>query len=173
PERAEPGGRQNAVVYIGRNDPRKGLEVLLRAWPEVRRRTGARLRLIGAEPNSVRLLMARRKLSDDGIDLLGVVVGAPLTAELRAAKALAAPSLGRESFGMALVRAFACATPVVASNISGYADVMSPDVGTLVPPGDPDALAAALVSLLQDEPRRQDLGAAARARAIDEYSWEG
>jgi phosphatidylinositol alpha-mannosyltransferase len=172
PERAEPGGRRNAVVYIGRNDPRKGLEVLLRAWPEVRRSTGARLRLIGAEPSSVRMLMTRKKLSDEGVDLLGVVVGAPLTAELRAAKALAAPSLGRESFGMALVRAFACATPVVASNIPGYAGVMSPDVGTLVPPGDPAALAGALVALLRDEPRRLELGTAARARAVDEYSWD-
>jgi phosphatidylinositol alpha-mannosyltransferase len=113
--------------------------------------------------------MAKRRLSDEGVDLLGVVVGAPLTAELRAAKALAAPSLGRESFGMALVRAFACATPVVASDIPGYAAVMSADTGALVPPGDPDALAGALVSLLEDEPRRRLLGASAR----EEYSWEG
>jgi phosphatidyl-myo-inositol alpha-mannosyltransferase len=171
PDQADPGQRKNTVVFIGRNDPRKGLEVLLRAWPEVRRRTGARLRLIGADPNSVRLLMARRRFGNDGIDLLGVIVGAPLTAELRSAKALVAPSLGAESFGMVLVRAFGCATPVVASNIPGYAQVMSPQVGTLVPPGDPAALASALVALLEDEPRRQLLGAAARKRALERYAW--
>jgi len=99
-------------------------------------------------------------------------VGAPLTAELLAAKALVAPSLGGESFGMVLVRAFGCATPVVASNISGYADVVSPEVGLLVPPGDAAALADGLVGLLEDEPRRQSLGAAARARAREEYAWE-
>src|SRR5581483_5029564 len=117
----DPGGRRNTVVFIGRNDPRKGLEILLRAWPEVRRRTGAQLQVIGADPRSVRLLLARRRLSAEGIDLLGVRVGEALTSELSAAKALVAPSLGGESFGMVLARAFSCATPVVASDIPGYA----------------------------------------------------
>jgi phosphatidylinositol alpha-mannosyltransferase len=172
PAKADPGGRQNTVVFIGRNDPRKGLEVLLRAWPEVRRRTGARLRLVGADPQSVRLLMARAGLSAEGVDLLGVLVGEPLTTELRRAKALAAPSLGGESFGMVLARAFGCATPVVASDIPGYAQVMSPESGLTVPPGHADALAGALISLLQDEPRRQSFGEAARARALERYSWD-
>jgi phosphatidylinositol alpha-mannosyltransferase len=171
PRHADPGGRRNTVVYIGRNDPRKGLEILLRAWPEVHRRTGARLRVIGADPQGVRLLMARRRLSPVGIDLLGVVVGRPLTAEVGAAMALVAPSLGGESFGMVLTRAFSCATPVVASDIPGYAQVMSPEVGISVPPGDPAALTGALIALLQDEPRRQRLGVAARARAIERYAW--
>jgi phosphatidyl-myo-inositol alpha-mannosyltransferase len=171
PPEAEPGGRRNTVVYIGRDDPRKGLAVLLRAWPEVHKRTSARLRLIGVGPRAVRLLMARKGFSDEGVDLLGVVVGEPLTSELRAAKLLAAPSLGGESFGMVLARAFGCATPVVASDIPGYARVMAPEVGLTVPPGDPGALAEAIVSLLEDEPRRQALGAAARARALERYSW--
>jgi phosphatidylinositol alpha-mannosyltransferase len=173
PPEADPGGRRNTVVFIGRNDPRKGLEILLRAWPEVHGQTGARLRVIGADPQAVRLLMARRRLSAEGVDLLGVVVGEPLTSELAAAKALAAPSLGGESFGMALTRAFGCATPVVASDIPGYAQVMSPEVGITVPPGDPDALAQALISLLQDEARRRRLGAAARERALERYAWSG
>jgi phosphatidylinositol alpha-mannosyltransferase len=171
PDYADPAVRRNTVAYVGRNDPRKGLEVLLRAWPEVRRRTGARLRLIGADPQSVRLLMARRRLSEEGVDLLGVIVGEPLSAELGAARALVAPSLGGESFGMALVRAFGCATPVVCSDIPGYAQVMSPEVGILVPPGDPEALAEALIALLEDEPRRRNLGAAARTRALERYAW--
>jgi phosphatidylinositol alpha-mannosyltransferase len=171
PPEADPGGRENTVLFIGRNDPRKGLEVLLRAWPEVRRQTGATLRVIGADPQSVRLLVARRRLSLDGIELLGVVVGDPLTTELLRAKALAAPSVSGESFGMVLTRAFGCATPVVASDISGYAQVMAPEVGMLVPPGDPAALAGALTELLQDDERRQRLGVAARARALERYSW--
>ena len=171
PEHADPAVRRNTVVFVGRNDPRKGLEVLLRAWPEVHTRTGARLRLIGADPQSVRLLMARRRLSEVGVDLLGVVVGDPLSAELGAAKALVAPSLGGESFGMALVRAFGCATPVVCSNIPGYAQVMSPEVGVMVPPGEPGALARALIALLEDEPRRRRLGAAARVCALERYAW--
>ncbi|MGB2952859.1 MAG: glycosyltransferase family 4 protein [Gaiellaceae bacterium] len=171
PAQADPGGRRNTVVCVGRNDPRKGLEILLRAWQEVHGRTGARLRLVGADPQSVRLLMTRQRLSAEGVDLLGVLVGEPLTAELGRAKALAAPSLGGESFGMVLARAFGCATPVVASDIPGYAQVMSPEIGITVPPGDVGALAGALIALLQDEPRRRSLGEAARARALERYSW--
>ena len=77
--------------------------MLLRAWPEVRRRTGATLRVIGADPRAVRLLMSRQRLSDEGVELLGVMVGDPLTPGARAqAKLLCAPSLGGESFGMVL-----------------------------------------------------------------------
>ena len=47
PPEAEPGGREHRVVFAGRQEPRKGLQVLLRAWPDVHRRTGARLRVAG------------------------------------------------------------------------------------------------------------------------------
>ncbi len=111
--------------------------MLLRAWPEIQRRTGARLRIVGADPLAVRLLLTRARVSDEGIDVLGFLSQEDLTAELLAAKALVAPSLGGESFGMVLTRAFACATPVVASDITGYRDVMTPETGLLVPAGRP------------------------------------
>ena len=172
PDRAEPGGREHRFVFAGRQEPRKGLQVLLRAWPEVRRRTGARLRIAGADPLAVRLLLARLRVPDDGIDVLGFLSQDDLTAELSSAKALVAPSLGGESFGMVLTRAFACAAPVVASDIEGYRDVMTAETSVPVPPGDADALAEALVSLVDDEPRRLALAAAARELAIDRYSWD-
>ncbi len=172
PPTADPGGRNGNVVFIGRNEPRKGLPVLLRAWPEVRERTGARLRLIGADPVSIRWLARRQGFSLDGVDLLGGVHEDDLTEELQAASLLVAPSLGGESFGMVLTRAFSCATPVVASNIEGYAQVADHDeTGILVPPGDSDALAAAVVALLSDEERRCAYGAAAR-KAAEPYSWD-
>jgi phosphatidylinositol alpha-mannosyltransferase len=95
-----------------------------------------------------------------------------LTEELQAASLLVAPSLGGESFGMVLTRAFSCGTPVVASNIEGYAQVADHDeTGILVPPGDSTALAAAVVMLLQDEERRRTFGAASR-KAAEPYSWD-
>jgi phosphatidylinositol alpha-mannosyltransferase len=172
PPEAEAGGREHRIVFAGRQEPRKGLQILLRAWPEIRERTGARLRLVGADPLAVRLLLTRERVSEDGIDVLGFLDQDAFTAELLAAKALVAPSLGGESFGMVLTRAFACATPVVASDIAGYRDVMSPEAGVLVPSGDPAALARAVVELLEDEPRRRALGAAARELARERYSWE-
>jgi phosphatidylinositol alpha-mannosyltransferase len=165
------GARDDTIVFIGRQEPRKGMSVLLAAWPDVHRRTGARLRLVGADPLAVRLLIQRKRFSEEGVDILGIVDDATLTHELQRAKALAAPSIGGESFGMVLTRAFACGTPVVASDIPGYRDVMREDTGLLVPPGDPAALADALVALLSDEARRQQRGAAARRLAQERYAW--
>ena len=171
PEHADPAARKNQIAFVGRHEPRKGLPVLLRAWPEIRRQTGARLRILGADPLQVRLLLTRLRVPEDGIDALGFVQEEERTSELLAAKAFVAPSIGGESFGMVLTEAFACATPVVASNIPGYRDVMTAKTGVLVPPEDPAALAQALIDLLADEPRRQSLGIGARERAHD-FSWE-
>src|SRR5688500_4546303 len=171
PDDVEPGGREHKIVFAGRQEPRKGLQVLLRAWPELRERTGARLRIAGADPLAVRLLLTRLRVPDDGIDILGFLTQDELTAELASAKALVAPSLGGESFGMVLTRAFACATPVVASDIPGYRDVITPETSVSVAPGDPEALGEAVDELLADEVEREELGAAARALAIEKYSW--
>jgi phosphatidyl-myo-inositol alpha-mannosyltransferase len=172
PDQADPASREGHVVFVGRQEPRKGLQVLLRAWPEIHRTTGTRLRVIGADPLAVRLLFSRLRVSADGVDVLGFLSQEDLTAELLRAKALVAPSLGGESFGMVLTRAFACATPVVASDISGYRGVMEPEAGLLVPPDDPRALAAAVAELLADEPAREKLGRAARVIAEERYSWD-
>src|SRR5256714_3722096 len=165
PEVAEPGGRENRIVFVGRQEPRKGLQVLLRAWPEVRRQTGARLRVVGADPLQVRLLLTRHRIPDEGIDALGFVSEQERTEELLKAKAFVAPSLGGESFGMVLTEAFACATPVVASDIPGYRDVMTAETGVLVRPDDPRALAQGVSRLPADGPRRPQVGARRPRRA--------
>ncbi|HTO24432.1 MAG TPA: glycosyltransferase family 4 protein, partial [Gaiellaceae bacterium] len=172
PPHADPGGREHRLVFAGRHEARKGLQVLLHAWPEIRRRTGATLRVIGADPLRVRLAITRLRIDDDGIDVLGFLDQDQFTEELLAAKALVAPSLGGESFGMVLTRAFACATPVVASDISGYRDVMTPETAAAFPAGDEAALADAVEALLADEPRRQEMGAAARRLVQERYSWD-
>jgi phosphatidyl-myo-inositol alpha-mannosyltransferase len=171
PMRSDAGNRDGNVVFIGRNEQRKGLQVLLRAWPRVAERTGARLRVVGADPLSVRWLARREGFSLDAVDLLGGLYEDELTGEVQTASLLAAPALGGESFGMVLTRAFASATPAVASDIEGYAAVATPESALLVPPGDPDALAEALIELLEDEPRRRALGEGAR-KVAEGYSWE-
>jgi phosphatidylinositol alpha-mannosyltransferase len=171
PDHAAPGEREHVVVFAGRHEPRKGLHVLLGAWPEIRRRTGARLRVAGADPLAVRLLLTRLHVPDDGIEILGFLSQDELTRELSRAKALVAPSLGGESFGMVLTRAFACATPVVASDIPGYREVVTDETAVVVPPDDRQALVAGVAGLLADEPRREAMGAAARALANAHYAW--
>jgi len=172
PPQAEPGGREHRITFAGRQESRKGLHVLLRAWPEIHRATGARLHIAGADPLAVSLLQSRLGADRAGIVVRGFLSQEELTSELLGTKALVAPSLGGESFGMVLTRAFACAAPAVASDIPGYREVMTPETGVSVPPGDPEALAQAVIGLLEDEPRRQELGAAARELAVERYSWD-
>ena len=171
PDEVAPRGREHAIVFAGRHEPRKGLQVLLRAWPEIRRRTGATLKICGADPLAVRLLLTRLRVSDDGIEILGFLPQDEFTELLRSVKTLVATSVGGESFGMVLTRAFACALPVVASDITGYRDVMTPETSVSVPPEDPRALTEAVVALLADEPRRIEMAAAARSLAQERYAW--
>jgi phosphatidylinositol alpha-mannosyltransferase len=173
PESARMAEREHRIVFAGRQEPRKGLHVLLRAWPEIRRRTGLRLTVAGADPLAVRLLLTRLRVSDEGIDIVGFLRQEELTETLLGAKALVAPSLGQESFGMVLTRAFACGLPAVASDIPGYREVLDAAASLAVAPDDPAALVEAVCELVSDEPRRVSMGEAARELAIDRYSWPG
>jgi phosphatidylinositol alpha-mannosyltransferase len=171
PESAPAGDREHRIVFAGRQEARKGLQILLRAWPEIRRRSGLRLTVAGADPLAVRLLLARLRISDDGIDVVGFLSQEELTRTLLGAKALVAPSLGQESFGMVLTRAFACSLPAVASDIPGYREVLEPEASVTVVPGDVRALVEAVCELVEDEPRRQAMGHAARELAAGLYAW--
>ena len=172
PDAAGPEERLNHVVFVGRHDPRKGLPTLLRAWPEIHQATGARLRLIGTDPLQYRLLHARIRFDEAGIDVLGIIPNEARTREFSTAKVAVQPSLGGESFGLVLAEAFACATPAVASDIRGYAAVATPETAVLVPPGEPGPLSEAVIGLLRDEERRVAMGRAARLLAQENYSWD-
>jgi glycosyltransferase involved in cell wall biosynthesis len=104
--------------------------------------------------------------------VLGIVPNEVRTHEFLRAKVSVTPALGGESFGLVLAEAFACATPAVASNIPGYAAVATPEAARLVPPSDPDALAAALIDVLSDEERRVEMGRAAREHATANFGWD-
>jgi phosphatidylinositol alpha-mannosyltransferase len=172
PEHADPADRDHTVTFMGRHDPRKGLPTLLRAWPQIHRATGARLRLMGTDPLQYRLLHARLGFDEAGIDVLGIVTNEVRTHEFSRAKVSVTPALGGESFGLVLAEAFACATPAVASDIPGYAAVATPEAARLVPPSDPEALAAAVIDVLSDEERRVEMGRAAREHALASFAWD-
>ncbi len=171
PPAAPAGDREHRIVFAGRQEPRKGLQVLLRAWPELHRRSGLRLTVAGADPLAVRLLLTRLRVSDDGIDVVGFLSQDELTRTLLGAKVLVAPSIGQESFGMVLTRGFACALPAVASDIPGYREVLTPEAAVSVEPNDPEALTDAVCALVEDEARREAMGEAARVLAVERYAW--
>jgi phosphatidylinositol alpha-mannosyltransferase len=155
------------ILFIGQAVERKGLPVLLRAFEALREHVPATLTLVGASPEEV----AHMTLEDRGIRALGKVSDEQKLAELARADVLCAPSLHGESFGMILTEAFAAATPVLASDIPGYRDVVRDGVdGQLVAPGDPLALAEALRRLALDSSRREHMARASRERA-ERFAW--
>jgi len=156
------------ILFIGRAEGRKGLPVLLRAFEALRAAgVDARLTVAGATELEVEPLL----LDTEGVEIAGRVTEEEKWRLLGDADLLCAPSLGGESFGMVLTEAFASSTPVVASRIAGYRDVVrSRQDGLLVPPGDAVELGEALRDLALDPERRQRMARSARERA-DRYAW--
>jgi len=158
------------LLFVGRPEERKGLPVLLTAFEALIEHEDARLTVIGADRGDVARYLAD-EASLERIDALGRVSSERLWAGLHEADLLCAPSLAGESFGMVLTEAFAAGTPVIASNIAGYADVVNDGSdGILVPPADPQRLAEELQLLSRDGERLARMGAAARESA-QRYAW--
>lgn len=149
------------VVFTGRLHPQKNLDLLLDAWPEVTRRTGANLVLVGDGPDRARLQERARALGvGDRVHFAGAV---PDPAEhLRAADVFALPSVA-EGMSNSLLEAMATALPCLASDIGGNTDLLDHGrTGLLVPFGDPNAWSVALIRVLEDSALARRLGDAAR-----------
>ena len=145
-----------AVVFVGRADRRKGLDVLLEAWPEVTRRVPpATLVVIGA---------ASPVPPPVGVTFLGRVTDAEKYRRLAGAAALVAPNRGGESFGIVLAEAMAAGCAVVASALPGFVHVAG-DAARFVAPGDPEALGDALCGLITDREALAELQERGRRRA--------
>jgi phosphatidylinositol alpha-mannosyltransferase len=155
------------ILFVGLPVERKGLPILLRAFEALRDHIPATLTLVGPDPEDVAPLLHDPR----GVQALGKVCDAEKSAQLSRAEVLCAPSLHGESFGMVLTEAFAAHTPVVASDIPGYRDVVREGTdGLLTPPGDALALAEALRQLALEPQRRRAMAAAARERA-ERFAW--
>jgi phosphatidylinositol alpha-mannosyltransferase len=164
-ERADADGLR--IVFVGQAVERKGLPLLLRAFEALRERVPCELTVIGPTREELAPLL----VDDRGVRALGKVDDERKAAELRRADVLCAPSLRGESFGMVLTEAFAAGTPVVASDIAGYRDVVRDGVdGVLVAPADAQALAEALRDL-HDEPERRLQMARAAASDVERFAW--
>jgi phosphatidyl-myo-inositol alpha-mannosyltransferase len=158
------------LVFVGRAEERKGLPILLSAYEALVEHVPTHLTVVGADPEEV-----HRRISDpavaEGVDVLGKVSEGVLWRALGEADVLCAPSLAGESFGMVLIEAMAAGTPVVASGIAGYSDVVTDGVdGVLVPPADPQRLAEELQSLWHEPERRKAMAEAGR-RSAQRYAW--
>jgi phosphatidylinositol alpha-mannosyltransferase len=164
---ANPDDELLRIVFVGQAVERKGLPMLLRAFEALRDHIPCELTVIGPSADELGPLM----LDPTGVTALGKVDDERKREVLERADVLCAPSLGSESFGMVLTEAFAAGTPVVASDIAGYRDVVRDGVdGVLVPRGDATALAEALRDL-HDEPERRRHMAVEGARGVERFAW--
>ncbi len=165
-------GKQN-VLFVGRLEKRKGLKYLLAAFHHVQRHFPM-TRLIVVGPDGGQREECERLVAHNGVRdvvFVGYVHYGELPRYYGTADIFCAPSTGLESFGIVLLEAMAAAKPIVASNIDGYASVVSQgDEGLLVEPKDEDALADALMRLLADKGLREEMGARGRKKA-EEHSW--
>jgi len=144
------------VAFVGRDDRRKGLDVLLQAWP----------RVLGMVPDAELVVVgASRDLQIRGVSFEGRVSEERKRSLLGSAAVYCGPNTGGESFGIALVEGMAASCAVVVSDLPAFRSVAGP-VADYVRPGDVENLAAALVSVLTNRARMHTMGEAARQRAL-------
>jgi glycosyltransferase involved in cell wall biosynthesis len=153
------------LLCVGRLIPIKGHETLLRAFAAAREEIPElTLDLAGAGP----LEGALRRLAGDGVTFLGHV--APPQPLIEQSAIVVVPSLG-EGFGMVALEAMERGRPVIGSRVGGLPEIVG-ETGLLVPPGEVEPLRAAIVELARDLPHAAELGRAARARALAEFTEE-
>jgi phosphatidylinositol alpha-mannosyltransferase len=161
------------LLFVGRLDPRKGLQYLIAAMPEVLERTRGRARLliIGDSYLRARFEAMVPAVARPHVRFLGHVPSHDLPRWYATGDIFVSPASGNESFGIVLVEAMAAGRAVVASDIPGYRSVITPgEDGVMFPPGDVSALGRALVALIEDPARRQRLAERGRQRALD-FAW--
>lgn len=168
----EVSGGPQTLGFLGRMDePRKGLQVLLKAFETLgRARPG--LRLLVAGPGDADDVLARVPADlRDRVVLLGMVDEADKVRAYHSVDVFVAPNLGGESFGIVLTEAMSAGAPILASDIEAFRRVLRDgEAGALFPVGDAAALAAAAGELLDDPARRKGLSAEARS-AVRAYDW--
>ncbi len=169
------------VVCVSRLMPRKGQDTLISAWPSILAAVpGAALLLVGGGPSrqSLERAVAGAGLAGDVV-FTGSVPSAELPAHYAAADVFAMPCRTRnrgldvEGLGIVYLEASATGLPVVAGDSGGAPDaVLEGETGYVVPGGDPEAVAARLVELLDDPDLRQRLGERGRAWVVADWGWD-
>ncbi len=174
---------EKIVLYVGRFDPRKGIETLVRACGELQARNKGNLRLViaggsdperadGRERERIERIVQEVGLTDQTL-FTGRIGHDLLPLYYTAADACVIPS-HYEPFGLVAIEAMACGTPVVASNVGGLKFTVVPEeTGLLVPPQDTAAFASAIDRILAHEQWAQKLRIQASVRVRQNFSWTG
>jgi len=171
PPPADMEGGVPTVLFLGRMDPRNGLGTLLQAFTLLQRQGGAEARLVVVGGGPLRPFYEAMAGRVQGVRFVGPVLD-DRPGYYANSDVYVCPS-SRASFGVTLLEAMACGTPVVCSDAEGFRHVVTHGREALVTPiGDVEALAGALEALLTDGELRARMGEAGRARAL-EFAWPG
>ncbi|MBN0046785.1 GT4 family glycosyltransferase PelF [Streptomyces actuosus] len=161
------------LSWAGRVDPIKDLETLIRAFAIVRaRRPDVRLRLFGGTPRGGEAYRERCEALAAELGQADAVTFEGRVEDIRDAYAagnVVMLSSISEGFPFTLIEAMSCGRATVSTDVGGVREAVG-DAGLVVPPRDPEAMAAAAVELLGDPARRRAMGEAARLRVIEQFT---
>ncbi len=169
----EPQNRENLLLFVGSLIERKGGQHLIDAMPQVLRQfPGYQLVLIGEGPlkETWQAQISRLGLQDQ-VKLIGTQSQAEIADWMRRARLFVLPSL-EEGQGVVFVEALASGLPCLGTNVGGIPDVVNPQVGRLVTPGNSSELAQVICDILEDQAGWEAMCFAARQRAETHYDWD-
>lgn len=144
------------VAFLGRDEPRKGLGILLDAWPAV----------VQMIPEAELVVLGAHRAEQPGVHFVGEVDDVSKMKKLASAGVFVAPNTGGESFGLILLEAMAAGCALVVSDLSSFRYVAQ-DAAIYIPPGDVLALARALGTILRDGDVRSEYQRRSRSRVME------
>lgn len=178
PPQVRPASDVPMLLFVGRLDERKGLRYLLAALPLVLAQQSVRLHIVGKGHLEDEIKLQCHQMGLDAIvDFLGVLSKEELALEYASCNIFVLPAIvdskgDTEGLGIVMIEALAHEKPVVASAVGGIVDVIrSGSTGLLVPEKDPDALAQAILTLLWQPSRAQEMGRLGLADVQARFSW--
>lgn len=162
-------GSGSIIITVGRFARAKGYQDMIEAFNLLRKKDSNPVLLMVGTGNTVQTIQAQI----DSLDLNQSVILAGERhdiPQLLASSDVYASSSHREGLPLAVLEAMMAGLPVVATSVGDIPDVVTEETGVIVPPHQPEQLAAALETLLEDSEKRQAMGKAAQRRAMNEYS---
>jgi spore coat protein SA len=166
------------IIYTGRLVPYKGVHVLLDAMRILEnKKINAKCKIVGGarfgSSKSTGYVRKLHRRKSNNTEFVGYKSGDGLAELLRSADIFCCPSIWNDPFPMSLLEAMASGLPVVASKTGGIPEQLAHGGGVLVPPNNPEALAAALEKLVNDVPYREKLSERALVSFKEHFFWSG
>jgi D-inositol-3-phosphate glycosyltransferase len=166
---------EKILLFVGRIDPLKGIDKLLKTMPILKNHENLKLVVVGGDENSRAELEGLKKLAAslnivDSIDFRGLVKQDQLPYFYSAADVCVVPSY-YESFGLVPLEALACGTPVVATDVGDLKNIIKPgETGCIVADNSPEKLANSIASILNKPSPDRELNLTIRA-SVSKWAW--